>query len=702
MVTGAEAPGRDIGIRNVVDALAQAIVVTDADGIILLWSRSAETLYGWSEHEVLGRSVLDVLVPMGEMSANREDLRVVAGGRAMSGDRRVARRDGRVLRVRTHTTPVRDDAGNTMFLVGSSEDVGELRDREQQTRDLSEHFGSALEAGGLGTWRWTIASGQTVWDERLEALFGLSPGEFDGTFETYVSLLHPDDREETLAAVSHAVENKSSYRVEHKVAWPDGSVHWLAGAGSVTLDEHGEVTGTVGCAMDVTQRVERELERQRLADLTLASAANERLQRERLEFLSVVNDALNRSRSVEALMRNVTKVAVPRLGDWCAIYVLPTDGSSIPDTEVGHVDPEMVAHARELQARFPYDPDAPTGVPAVIRTGVTEFYSELSPEVLSELELEEEVRDVVAELDLRSFIAVALIKRDRILGAIQFVSTGSSRRYDDDDVALAEAVAARIASSIENLRLHAEHRRIARTLQRSLLPDRLPDVPGIDIAVRYWAAGDATEVGGDFYDVFPLEQPGRLAIVLGDICGTGPEAAALTGLARHTVRDSAWHDDPSRAVLRALNRAVRRSGRNTFLTCVYATLDTETNTFAVTCAGHPLPVHVNARGAEALGRPGTLIGVLDEIAVDEVTVTLNDGDVVVLHTDGATDLPPPHGLDEPAWRALVHDAVRAGGSADDIAEHIQHSLAQILPFESRHDDIALLVLKIEPYGSDTA
>ena len=167
-----DGPGPGIGIREVVDALAQAIVVTDADGHILLWSRSAETLYGWSEHEVLGRSVLDVLVPVGEMSDNREDLRVVAGGQAMAGDRRVARRDGRVLRVRTHTTPVADDAGTTLFLVGSSEDVGELRDREQQARDISEHFASALEAGGLGTWRWTIASGRTVWDERLEALFG--------------------------------------------------------------------------------------------------------------------------------------------------------------------------------------------------------------------------------------------------------------------------------------------------------------------------------------------------------------------------------------------------------------------------------------------------------------------------------------------------------------------------------------------------
>ena len=101
----------------------------------------------------------------------------------------------------------------------------------------------------------------------MEALFGLAPGEFDGTFDTYVSMLHPDDREVILDAVARAVESKSTYRVEHRAVWPDGAVRWIAGVGGVTLDESGAVTGTVGCSMDVTERMEQELERQRLAEL---------------------------------------------------------------------------------------------------------------------------------------------------------------------------------------------------------------------------------------------------------------------------------------------------------------------------------------------------------------------------------------------------------------------------------------------------
>ena len=213
-----------------------------------------------------------------------------------------------------------------------------------------------------------MATGVTVWDQRLEALFGLPPGGFDGSFDTYVSLLHPDDREDVLRSVAEAVEAKSTYRVEHRVLWPDGTVHWISGAGGVTLDENDVVTGTVGCSMDITDRMEQDLERQRLAEAAAAAAENERLQRERLEFLAAINEALNASTSRRAVMVNVTRQAVPTLGDWCTIHVLATDGRSAPDVEVAHVDPTMIDYARQLQEQFPYDPTAPTGVPAVVRT----------------------------------------------------------------------------------------------------------------------------------------------------------------------------------------------------------------------------------------------------------------------------------------------------------------------------------------------
>ncbi len=179
-----------------------------------------------------------------------------------------------------------------------------------------------------------------------------------------------------------------------------------------------------------------------------------------------------------------------------------------------------------------------------------------------------------------------------MLGALQFAMTSTSRRYTTDDLALAQSVADRIASSIENLRLYQQQRDIARTLQRSLLPATLPTIPCVDLAARYWPVGEGNEVGGDFYDVFALEQPGRWAIVIGDVCGTGPEAAALIGVARHSIRESAWHGDTPTDVLRSLNRAVKNSGTGSFLTAIYATLDTTDvrPALTVTSGGHPFPI----------------------------------------------------------------------------------------------------------------
>jgi PAS domain S-box-containing protein len=578
--------------------------------------------------------------------------------------------------------------------------VTAVRGAEQHARDLTEHFGAALAAGGLGTWRWDMTTGATVWDERLEALFGLSPGGFDGTFEMYVSLLHPDDRDEVLSRVRAAVESKSPYRIEHKIVWPDGSTHWISGAGAVTVDEHGTATGTVGCSTDVTARIAQEQELQRLAALAMDAADSERLQRERLEFLGEINDALQRSSTVREIMVNVTTQTVPRLGDWCSIHVLPATGVQVPEVEVAHVDGDMVAYARELQERFPYQPDAATGVAHVIRTGETEFYPDITPDVVAELDLTEEIRSIVTRLALRSAMCVPLSKRGRILGAMQFVMSSSSRRYTDDDVALARSAADRIASSITNLRLQEQQRVIASTLQNSLLPRALPDITGVEIAVRYWPGGHGNEVGGDFYDVFRLDDAHHWAVVIGDVCGTGPAAAALTGLARHSIRASAWHGDTPVEVLASLNHAVLESRTESFLTTAYATVRTDgpRPVLTVACGGHPPPLRVGRDGITTIGTPGKLLGMFEDAGSTPVSTPLEPGDLVVFYTDGATDLPPPHALDNAEFISMVEQATGKAATAEEVADRLHDALDSVLSFDDRNDDVALLIMRI----ADTA
>ena len=492
--------------------------------------------------------------------------------------------------------------------------------------------------------------------------------------------------------------SRSAYRVEHRVVRPNGSVCWIAGAGKVTLDEHGDVNGSVGCAADVTERATQEQEQARLVALANEAVERERVQRERLEFLADINEALITAVSVHDVMVEVTQKAVPRLGDWCSIHVLPSRDAVIPDVEIAHTDPGMVAYARRLMDRFPYDPDASSGLPRVIRTGVTLFYPEINNEVLMALDATDEERAIVSQLALRSTIVVPLVKADRVLGAIQFVMSDASRRYTYDDVVLAQTVAGRVASSLENRRLDEKQRLIAQTLQRSLLPASLPAIPGVEFAVRYWAAGEGTEVGGDFYDVFPLDSDNEWAVVIGDVCGKGPQAAALTGLARHSIRDSAWHGDSPVEVLASLNRAVRRGETDSFLTAVYATIDTSGSnvTLSVTCGGHPLPVRATTTSAATIGTPGSLLGVFEPGEFHTVTTALRAGEVVVFYTDGATDLPPPHSLSEAAFTELVGTATARGGTAEAIAVRIQRALETVASFGDRNDDVALLVLRAVP------
>jgi PAS domain S-box-containing protein len=686
----------DLDLSAVLDALPRAIMVTDPDGRIIVWNRVAENLYGWSASEVVGRKVSDVLVPIDAQDHATHIMEVVRDGEAWSGDFTVLRRDGEPVRIWVIDRPILDEHGEVIAVVGASEDVAEQRLLEQRAEDLTEHLRLALEAGGLGTFRWDIATGVTEWDERLEALFGLAPGTFDGTFDAWVGLLHPEDRDHVLRSVEEAVATKRPFTVEHRVTWPDGSVHWLQGAGTVTLDRAGNVTSTIGCTRDVTQEVQAEQERQRFTIEALAAAEQERINRERLEFLGRINDALSAAHDRHELMRNVTQAAVPRLGDWCSIYVLPEPGAAIPEVEIAHVDPEMVAYALELQERFPYDPHATVGMPNVIRTAEPEFYPVIDDAVLEDLDTPAEQREVVRKLVLRSSISVPLVKRGQVLGGLSLIMTDSGRQYTEDDVTLIEAVAARIASSLENLRLGEAQRSIASTLQASLLPAELPVIDGVDIAVRYWANGEGIDVGGDFYDLFRLADD-RWAVVIGDVCGTGPAAAAVTGLARHTIASAAWHSDDHVAVLENLNRAMRERRTNSFCTVVYGTLETDDGDprFTAAIAGHPLPIVVRADGTvHRVGVPGSLVGVFDDIHVTPTVTPLHPGDTLLLYTDGITDVRPPYGLNPDQLDDLVGRAVASTTTAEELADRLHSDLSDILPITDRKDDIALLILRL--------
>jgi len=247
----------------------------------------------------------------------------------------------------------------------------------------------------------------------------------------------------------------------------------------------------------------------------------------------------------------------------------------------------------------------------------------------------------------------------------------------------------------------AGERAIAATLQRALLPRRLPDVPGLELAAHYEAAG--FEVGGDFYDAAP-GAGGRWLVLVGDVCGKGPEAAALTAMARYTLRAEAGGTDDPAELLALLNAEVLRQvepedgAARRFITVALATLEVADGVarLRLALAGHPCPVVVRAAGGwETFGEIGPPAGVQPDARYHEVAVELRAGDVLLLYTDGVLDAHAPGRRLEPADLGARVDAARPAGVR--AAVDLVAGVVAELPGRPR-DDVAVLALRVADAG----
>jgi integral membrane sensor domain MASE1 len=277
------------------------------------------------------------------------------------------------------------------------------------------------------------------------------------------------------------------------------------------------------------------------------------------------------------------------------------------------------------------------------------------------------------------------------------------RSNPDDSLLLAQTffgvtgVTVLLLAAVITERRRAEEtvEQIAVTLQESLLPSRLPDIPGVDLAARFRPAGASHRVGGDFYDVFE-SRDGGWAMVVGDVCGKGPRAAAVTGLARHTLRTGAVYERSPSGVLAVLNDALRYDGAPRELcTVAFARLDRAGGGFRATCAsgGHPLPVLLRRDGTvEQVGAHGVLLGAESDPRLVDTIIDLYPADCLLLYTDGLTDaFAPAHALTPADVASLLGSC--AGMSAEDVAERVYRAVLDLSRSEPR-DDIALLVVRI--------
>ncbi len=358
-----------------------------------------------------------------------------------------------------------------------------------------------------------------------------------------------------------------------------------------------------------------------------------------LKLLADVGEALDTALGVEERLERLAELLVPTLADFCTIEIVGPD-------ERGRV----VASAAVEGAQ--------AGEP-------------------SEL------------------VEVPLVARGRRLGTLNLGNSVSGRRYDDRDATLIRQLGWRAGLAIDNARLYEIQRHIAVTLQRGILPPELPEIPGVEAAARFSPMGDGLEVGGDFYDLFPVGD--AWAAVIGDVCGKGAEAASLTALARHGIRTLSRGGTAPADVLLALNEVIVESQGldSRFSTAAYARLAPGDGslTATVASAGHPLPLIVRRDGGvETLGEPGMLLGPFAEIRVTERAGELRAGDALVLYTDGVTEARGAREMfGEERLRELL--SRQAGRSAHEIAAIVERS---VVAFHGGplSDDLAVLVLRV--------
>jgi PAS domain S-box-containing protein len=357
------------------------------------------------------------------------------------------------------------------------------------------------------------------------------------------------------------------------------------------------------------------------------------------DFLAEASRLLGASLDYQLTLQRIARLAVPKIADWCAVDLV-TDRGEIERVAVHHVDPAKIALAERLWREYPYRPDDPSGVVAVIKSGEPVLAPSIPQEGLEAFARDESHLRLIEDIGMTSAIVVPMQAAGKISGAITLVTAESERRLGEEDFELAQELARRAGVAVENARLYTERSRIASTLQRALLPESLPPIPGVELEALYTAAGELNEVGGDFYDVFAYDED-RWMLLIGDVCGKGPRAAAVTALARYTLRAVAMSGKRPHEALRMLHEALlgQRGPSDMCTVCLVLLHPSEQGAELTVClAGHPPPLLIRSGGEiEQVGTIGTLLGVIEPVAIEPVEATMAPGDTLVLYTDGVTD-----------------------------------------------------------------
>ncbi|MEU6170229.1 SpoIIE family protein phosphatase [Streptomyces tanashiensis] len=679
-------PQRPVGTRSAGPVLPDALLPVaetrvrvavaqiDRGGTITAWNEDAEELFGYGSEQVTGK-------PLGDLAAWPHTPGIGTGlAEALrlsrwEGSYGIRCADGRVIPVYASHLRVRDaqgDPSTVCLLVREHEravlqtpqrPVAEPGAESRAAADPFEVFiGSPAPDDLDGLLQRTVERARDMLDG--DAAFLLLATDDETELEVRATTGLPAARQRfARVPVETGASRYGSARmpaVHEDLAAVPGAVPLLEGTGmrsvvTVPLKVEGRLTGSLGVAAESANRYSNEeaLRLQFAADriaLAVESARLgelERLRRGSLSFLVEASDLLAGTLDRDQTLALMAQMTVPTLATWCAVYTIADQASDPYLSYVLHEDEDRIDGLKELLSSIaPPDPVPTLGARVWSAPGDAAHRAALTASVRA---LDHPASPLSSGIDttLATASAVAgetvvlpLVARNRVIGMLT-LGRPSEDHFRQEILELAEDLSRRAALALDNARLYSERVAISQSLQRSLLPPGLPTIPGVEVDVIYRAAGEGNEVGGDFYDLFPIRD-GAYGFAIGDVCGTGPEAAAVTGLARHALRLLAREGFGGPAVLERLNAAILDEGaRSRFLTLLYGEMRPQEDGSAilkVVCAGHPLPLRLRPDGTvEPAAEPQPLLGVMEDLELYEQTVTLDPGDVLLCVTDGVTE-----------------------------------------------------------------
>jgi PAS domain S-box-containing protein len=694
-------------LEAIVGSSDDAILSKDRDGIITSWNPAAERMYGYTAEEAIGRPI-SILIPEHLSGEERRILeQVLAGNRIDHFESERVHRSGRIIQVSISVSPLVDENGE---FVGASVIARDVT-AEERSREFATRLHELTRA----------LAGEITRDGAVQRLLEQAVGGL-GADAGAVGILDADNREiELVGSAGYTEAGISGWRrfpldadVPMSIAVRTNEAVWTESADElgerytglgdanirfaslavIPLAVDDEAFGAV--ALSYSSPHEFDLQERTFLVTAVQQAAQaldrarlyetERAGRQQLSFLAGASELLSGSLDPDTTLKNLADLAIHNVADWCAIDMAEEDGG-LRNVATAHIDPDKVRLANELRERYPVDPSAPTGVPNVIRTGQSEIYPEIPDEMLVEAAEDEEHLRLMRELGLKSGMVVPLKARGRVLGGMTLVASSEGRRFGDADLRLAEDLARRAAMAIDNSMLYHREHEAAVTLQRSLLPESLPQMEGVEIAAHYQPAAPGLEVGGDWYDVVALGE-GKAAMTIGDIAGRGIEAAAVMGRVAAALRAYVLDRQPPDETLRGVNRVMREWGGPQMATVLHLQLDLTTGTAQYVRAGHPPGlIRLPDGRVELLEGEGTPpLGTFDELEYRLHTVDVPPGSLILLYTDGLIERSDRNfDVELESLRAGLTEA--PGGAAECLQWLAERYNPELIP-----DDVAMLAV----------